>query len=78
MYILQGPVREICRAIIPAPWDQFVSPVATIAGSVVVFIAYEQPIRRFILRHFAGRATAPETSSGAGAGTPPADMRVPR
>jgi peptidoglycan/LPS O-acetylase OafA/YrhL len=76
MYILQGPVREICRAIIPAPWDQFVSPVATIAGSVVVFIAYEQPIRRFILRHLAGRPSAPEAPSEAVA--PPADMRVPR
>lgn len=76
MYILQGPVREICRSIIPAPWDQFVSPVATIAGSVVVFIVYEQPIRRLILRRAAGRPSAPETASGPA--SPQADMRAQR
>lgn len=49
LYIIQGPMRRICATIAPAPWDQFLNPIATIAVSVLIYIFYEQPIRKFVL-----------------------------
>lgn len=55
MYLLQGPVRQICARLIPGPWDQFVSPVATIAASILVFLLFEQKMRSLILRAWRSR-----------------------
>lgn len=52
MYILQGPVRAICAALIPAPLDQFVNPFAIIGFSILVFLYFEQPARRRVLEGF--------------------------
>lgn len=50
LYILQGPVRDWCAALIRAPFDRFVSPIVTLGLAVVVFLIVEQPARRWLIQ----------------------------
>ena len=43
-------VRTLCTMIVPAPFDQFVSPAATIAMGILIYVLWEQPCRKFLLR----------------------------
>jgi peptidoglycan/LPS O-acetylase OafA/YrhL len=52
LYLLQGPARAICEQYVPHPFDRFVSPVATIAGAILVFLFWEQPCRRLLLSSY--------------------------
>ena len=60
MYLLQAPVRHWCARLIPVPLDQFISPFATVALSIVVFLLFEQTMRRAILRAWRGYRQPPE------------------
>ena len=50
IYILQQPVHSLCTALIRAPFDLVLSPLATIAGSIAVFLYFEQPAQRLLMR----------------------------
>ncbi len=50
IYILQQPIHSLCSHFIRAPYDQAISPVATVLGAVVVFKLVEQPMRRVLMR----------------------------
>jgi len=50
IYIFQGPVRKICAKFLPTPFDQVLSPLATITLSIAVFLYFEKPARTWILR----------------------------
>ncbi|WP_172339595.1 acyltransferase [Novosphingobium sp. SG751A] len=54
LYILQGPARNLCRALVPSPYDRVVSPVFTVALSVAVFLLIEKPARKFLMKALAG------------------------
>ncbi|EGD57210.1 acyltransferase 3 [Novosphingobium nitrogenifigens DSM 19370] len=55
LYILQGPVRALCAAIIHPPLDQFASPIVTLGAAILAFLFVEQPARRAILAPFRKR-----------------------
>ena len=50
IYLIQSQIRTLCRMIVPAPFDQFVSPAATIAMGLLIYVLWEQPSRKFLLR----------------------------
>ena len=52
LYILQGPVREYCRALLPAGIDRILNAPLAILISILVFKLYEEPARRFIRTRF--------------------------
>jgi len=49
IYILQQPIHSLCSALIRAPYDQMISPVATIACAIVAYTFVEQPARRLLM-----------------------------
>jgi peptidoglycan/LPS O-acetylase OafA/YrhL len=62
LYILQGPMRTWCAALINAPYDRFVSPPATLGLAIAVFLMVEQPARRWLMRR--GDAVFPLKARG--------------
>lgn len=48
IYILQGPIREWLRLLIPAPFDSFLNPLLVIGLSILVFLYFEEPAREQI------------------------------
>lgn len=50
IYLLNGPVRAICGYYLPDMAARLLSIPLTIAAASMVFVAYEQPLRRWIVR----------------------------
>jgi peptidoglycan/LPS O-acetylase OafA/YrhL len=48
LYLLQGPIRAACDALIPHPFDRFINPLLVFPGAIVVFLYWEQPARRML------------------------------
>jgi len=49
MYILQQPIHSLCQALVRAPYDQVLSPAATIVGAIGVYLFIEQPAQRLLM-----------------------------
>lgn len=52
IYLLQGPLRELCRRHIAHPLDQWISPVLIVGLAIATFLFWEQPSRRLLLRTY--------------------------
>ncbi len=51
MYLLQNPVREWIRVLVPSPsMQQWINPIVLIGLSILVFLFYEKPARQAVLR----------------------------
>jgi peptidoglycan/LPS O-acetylase OafA/YrhL len=50
IYILQQPIHALCSMVLRAPYDQVVSPVATVIGAIAAFELVEQPARRQLMK----------------------------
>jgi peptidoglycan/LPS O-acetylase OafA/YrhL len=49
LYLLQGPIRALCGLFVPHPFDRFVSPIVTLFSAIIIFLFWEQPVRKALL-----------------------------
>jgi peptidoglycan/LPS O-acetylase OafA/YrhL len=49
IYILQQPLRSLCAIVVHPPYDQVISPIATILAAIFAFKFVEQPARRLLM-----------------------------
>ena len=63
MYLAQLPMREWLRFLPGEAIEQFINPFVTIGFAVLVFLFWEEPMRRRIRTFFRGRGSGDFTAN---------------